>query len=112
MTGDKDSHESSPVKATSTTSPSKPSTTSSELRRQTANGQHQKYAPPTKLELAQQRKDAKIQKQNQHTAVISLAVKNTKKVLKEIGFRRARLRVSILLFLFFFVTKWMLKTFS
>lgn len=38
--------------------------------------------------------DAKAQQQAQHTATISLIVKNTGKIQKEIGFRRARLKVS------------------
>lgn len=37
--------------------------------------------------------DAKAQQQAQHTATISLIVKNTGKIQKEIGFRRARLKV-------------------
>jgi len=37
--------------------------------------------------------DAKAQQQAQHAATISLIVKNTGKIQKEIGFRRARLKV-------------------
>ena len=37
--------------------------------------------------------DFKAQQQAQHTATISLIVKNTGKIQKEIGFRRARLKV-------------------
>lgn len=37
--------------------------------------------------------DARAQQQAQHTATISLIVKNTGKIQKEIGFRRARLKV-------------------
>lgn len=38
--------------------------------------------------------DARVQQQAQHTAIISLIMKNTGKIQKEIGFRRARLKVS------------------
>lgn len=38
--------------------------------------------------------DFKAQQQAQHTATISLIVKNTGKIQKEIGFRRSRLKVS------------------
>lgn len=37
--------------------------------------------------------DARAQQQAQHAATISLIVKNTGKIQKEIGFRRARLKV-------------------
>ena len=49
---------------------------------------------PTHEAIIRRNQDAKAQQQAQHTAVISLTVKNTQKILKEIGFRRARLRVS------------------
>ncbi len=49
---------------------------------------------PTKESVIKQRQEARAQQQAQHTAVISLTVRNTNKILKEIGFRRARLRVS------------------
>ena len=44
--------------------------------------------------------DFKAQQQAQHTATISLIVKNTGKIQKEIGFRRARLKVRIFSSLF------------
>jgi len=50
---------------------------------------------PTQEAIVRSNNDAKVHQQAQHTAVISLTVKNTNKILKEIGFRRARLRVSI-----------------
>ncbi len=69
--------------------------TSAELVQPTKNGKVVKYALPNALDMAKLKQEAKVQKQAQHTAVISLTVKNTNKILKEIGFRRARLRVSI-----------------
>eukprot|EP00551_Chaetoceros_affinis_P004309 CAMPEP_0203668256 /NCGR_PEP_ID=MMETSP0090-20130426/4937_1 /ASSEMBLY_ACC=CAM_ASM_001088 /TAXON_ID=426623 /ORGANISM="Chaetoceros affinis, Strain CCMP159" /LENGTH=2105 /DNA_ID=CAMNT_0050532651 /DNA_START=189 /DNA_END=6503 /DNA_ORIENTATION=+ len=47
---------------------------------------------PTKESMMKHKIDARTQQQAQHTAVISLTVRNTNKILKEIGFRRARLR--------------------
>jgi hypothetical protein len=43
--------------------------------------------------IQERNQNARAQQQAQHTAVISLTVKNTNKILKEIGFRRPRLRV-------------------
>ena len=45
------------------------------------------------ISIEEQNENARAQQQAQHTAVISLTVRNTNKILKEIGFRRARLRV-------------------
>jgi hypothetical protein len=42
--------------------------------------------------------DFKVQQQAQHAATISLIVKNTGKIQKEIGFRRSRLKVSEVMF--------------
>ena len=50
---------------------------------------------PTHEAIIRRNQDARAQQQAQHTAVISLTVRNTNKILKEIGFRRARLRVSL-----------------
>ena len=60
-----------------------------------AKTQQTLFPPASKADLVKQKQEAKVQQQAQHTAVISLTVKNTNKILKEIGFRRARLRVSI-----------------
>jgi hypothetical protein len=55
--------------------------------------------PARSAEIPQQPKkrqiDFKAQQQAQHAATISLIVKNTGKIQKEIGFRRARLKVSL-----------------
>jgi hypothetical protein len=53
--------------------------------------------------------DARAQQQAQHTATISLIVKNTGKIQKEIGFRRARLKVRIVFVIVKFVMHWRTK---
>jgi hypothetical protein len=47
--------------------------------------------------------DFKAQQQAQHAATISLIVKNTGKIQKEIGFRRNRLKVGVTLSRFMFM---------
>lgn len=49
---------------------------------------------PAHENIKRQNRDAKAQQQAQHTAVISLTVSNTNKILREIGFRRALSSVS------------------
>ncbi len=58
-------------------------------------------ATPRHEAIIRRNKDARAQQQAQHTAVISLTVRNTNKILKEIGFRRARLRVSQFILILF-----------
>jgi hypothetical protein len=94
-----DNTTSSETKVT-TDNPNPPPATSSSTTTPTTTGvaankdRSAEIATPRHEAIIRRNKDARAQQQAQHTAVISLTVKNTNKILKEIGFRRARLRVS------------------
>lgn len=82
----------SPVTSSSTTTTTSTTTGTAGNKDRSAE-----IVTPRHEAIIRRNKDARAQQQAQHTAVISLTVRNTNKILKEIGFRRARLRVSQLI---------------
>ena len=80
--------------STSTILSTPPRPSQSSTKPATGGGGQNNFSPLSKADIVKQRQEAKAQQQAQHTATISLTVKNTNKILKEIGFRRAKLRVS------------------
>ncbi len=86
-----------PVVTTPPSSPTKDShhsSSSSSSSSKPKKSKPQQFSPLSKADIVKQKQEARAQQQAKHTAVISLTVKNTNKILKEIGFRRSRLRVS------------------